>query len=292
MKVVGYVRVSSESQIENTSIVEQEERIQAYCKAQGWELIKIFRDEGLSGKQTEKRVGYNEMIEYVKRTTENIKAILVLKSDRIHRMLKNLLVMIQDELKPLDISFISVTEMFDTSSPQGMMFLQMIGSFAEFERELIYQRTKGGRISTAKNNKFAGGELPYGYEIVDEGVIKHQTQASIIKRIYQDYLEGYSMYKIAKKLNNEGISPKRSTKWTSQGIKNVLLNQVYKGIKIYDGKIEKNGIVQKGVFPRIVSAQLWNSVNEVIKRGGYTQEIRHENIKGVRLYEAKVSKWS
>ena len=66
MKVVGYVRVSSESQIENTSIVEQEERIQAYCKAQGWELIKIFRDEGLSGKQTEKRVGYNEMIEYVK----------------------------------------------------------------------------------------------------------------------------------------------------------------------------------------------------------------------------------
>ncbi|HFV2809467.1 TPA: recombinase family protein, partial [Streptococcus agalactiae] len=53
MKVVGYVRVSSESQIENTSIVEQEERIQAYCKARGWELIKIFRDEGLSGKQTE-----------------------------------------------------------------------------------------------------------------------------------------------------------------------------------------------------------------------------------------------
>ena len=77
------------------------------------------------------------------------------------------------------------------------------------------------------------------------------------------------MYKIAKKLNNEGISPKRSTKWTSQGIKNVLLNQVYKGIKIYDGKIEKR-IVQKGVFPRIVSSQLWNSVNEVIKRGIYT----------------------
>ncbi|HFH7542394.1 TPA: recombinase family protein, partial [Streptococcus agalactiae] len=128
--------------------------------------------------------------------------------------------------------------------------------------------------------------------IIDEGVIKHKTQASIIKRIYQDYLEGHSMYKIAKKLNNEGISPKRSTKWTSQGIKNVLLNQVYKGIKIYDGKIEKNGIVQKGVFPRIVSSQLWNSVNAIIKRGGHIQGIRNENIKGVRLYETKVSKWS
>ena len=53
------------------------------------------------------------------------------------------------------------------------------------------------------------------------------------------------MYKIAKKLNNEGISPKRSTKWTSQGIKNVLLNQVYKGIKIYDGKIEKTALYKR-----------------------------------------------
>ncbi|MDZ4443502.1 recombinase family protein [Bacillus cereus] len=88
------------------------------------------------------------------------------------------------------------------------------------------------------------------------------------------------------------MRPKRSTKWTSQGIKNVLLNQVYKGIKIYDGKIKKNGIVQKGVFPRIVSSQLWNSVNDIIKRGGHTQGIRNENIKGVRLYETKVSKWS
>lgn len=265
MKVVGYVRVSSDSQIENTSIAEQEERIQAYCKAQGWELASIFRDEGVSGKQTEKRVGYNEMLEYVKNPSNNIKAILVLKSDRIHRMLKNLLVMIQDELKPLDISFISVTEMFDTSSPQGMMFLQMIGSFAEFERELIYQRTKSGRISTAKNEKFAGGELPYGYEVADDKVIKHETQALIVKRIYKEYLEGNSMYKIAKRLNAEGISPKRSTKWTTQGIKNMLVNQVYKGIKTYDGRIEKNGIVQKNVFPRIVSSQLWNSVNDVIK---------------------------
>lgn len=74
------------------------------------------------------------------------------------------------------------------------------------------------------------------------------------------------MYKIAKKLNNEGISPKRSTKWTSQGIKNVLLNQVYKELKYMTVK-SKKAALYKGSIPRIVSSQLWNSVNEVIKRG-------------------------
>jgi DNA invertase Pin-like site-specific DNA recombinase len=165
-KVVGYARISSDSQIGNTSIAEQVRKIEAYCISQGWELTKTFIDEGESG-STKERGGYRDMMQYIEQTENEISGIVVLKADRIHRRLKNLLELIEDELEPKGIAFISVSENFDTSTPQGMLFLQMIGSFAEFERKIINERTKSGRIATARENKYAGGGVPYGYQVVN-----------------------------------------------------------------------------------------------------------------------------
>lgn len=109
-------------------------------------------------------------MQYIEQKENEISGIVVLKADRIHRRLKNLLELIEDELEPKGIAFICVSENFDTSTPQGMLFLQMIGSFAKFERKIINERTKGGRIATAKENKYAGGAPAYGY-YVQNGVI-------------------------------------------------------------------------------------------------------------------------
>lgn len=106
-KVVGYARISSDSQIENTSITEQKERIEAYAKSQGWKLERIFVDEGFTG-STDDRDGYKEMLEYIKKPDNEVSAIIVVKADRIHRSLKNLLILIEDVLEPNGIAFISV----------------------------------------------------------------------------------------------------------------------------------------------------------------------------------------
>lgn len=149
MKVVGYARTSSNAQIENTSIEEQKKKIEAYCFAHDYELVEVFVDEAKSA-TTNNRESYQEMMGFVKDPKNEIKAMVVLRADRIHRKLKNLLIMVEDELEPNGVAFVSVSEKFDTSSAQGMLFLQMIGSFSEFERKIINERTRSGRLAKAK----------------------------------------------------------------------------------------------------------------------------------------------
>lgn len=261
-RVVGYARISSDSQIENTSIAEQVKKIEAYCISQGWEFAGIFKDEGESGSTTE-REGYRDMMQYVQQAENEVTGIVVVKADRIHRRLRNLILLIEDELEPKGIAFISVSENFDTSTPSGMMFLQMIGSFSEFERKTINERTKGGRIATAKGNKYAGGAPAYGYRVQNGVIIVDEHQAQTVKNIFQLYVEGNNPYKIVCKLNRAGIRTKTGKDWTVVQIQNILNNETYTGFNTYNGQKERNGIRQKDVFPRIISRQLWNKARQV-----------------------------
>lgn len=271
-KVVGYVRVSSEGQKENTSIQEQVKRIAAYCVSQNWELTQMFCDEAKSASCTDEREAYRDMIAHVSDPSNDVQAIIVFKSDRIHRHLKNLLIMIEDELEPSGIAFISVSENFDTSSAQGRLTLQMLGSFAEFERNLINERTRYGRISTARSGKYAGGKLPYGYKLVGNQIVVHEEEAQIIRRIFQMYLEGRSYATIATTLNRssevnlddsespEGAKPKQ---WSRTSICYLLRNDAYIGIYRYDGKKERNNLQHKTVIPAVVTKQQFNKVQRM-----------------------------
>ncbi|MED2254675.1 MULTISPECIES: recombinase family protein [Brevibacillus] len=261
-KWVGYVRISSDSQMENTSISEQVRQIEAFCVSQGWQLAAIFKDEGVSGSTIE-RDGYQDMLYYIQQPEHEVGGIVVTKSDRIHRQLNHLLDLIEEELEPNGMAFISVTERMDTSTPQGKIFLQMLGGFAEFERATINERTKNGRIATARKNQYAGGGVPYGYRLLNGNMVLDEQQASIVKHIFQEYVEGTNPYRIAKLLNKAGILTKTGKAWTVVQVTNILRNETYTGFNTYNGQKEQNGIRQKDVFPRIISRQLWNKARQV-----------------------------
>ncbi|WP_027086816.1 recombinase family protein [Cohnella panacarvi] len=265
--VVGYVRISSDSQRDNTSVAEQKKRIQAYCTSQNWHLKGIFVDEAKSGSKIDERIEYAKMLEFAQDKCNQIDAIIVFKSDRIHRHLKNLLIMIEDDLQPHDIAFISVSENFDTSTPQGMLTLQMLGSFAEFERNLINERTRSGRVVTAKSGKYAGGKIPYGYAIMDGKFIINDFEAKIVREMFQMYSEGKSYGFIAKYISSyfkqSGDNPESSDankNWSRTSICYILRNASYTGLLSYDGKKEKNQIQVKASIPAIISKQLFNKV--------------------------------
>ncbi|MED3921210.1 recombinase family protein [Priestia aryabhattai] len=258
-KVIGYVRVSSESQLENTSISEQKRKIEAYCSSQDWQLVELFIDEGFSGSNI-KRPGYQNMMKYLSDNSNEIEAVVVLKMDRAHRNQLNLLKFIKEELSALEVDFVSVTESFDTSTHIGRMMLGILSTFGEFERETINERTKGGRLARANENKRAGGSIPYGYKLEDGQVKADEAQSKVVKRIFTEYLEGDSANKIAKRLNNEGIKPKRGKAWTAKQVLLTVKNETYTGFNTYNGKKEKNNIRQKGIFKAIISRQLWNKV--------------------------------
>ena len=248
--VVAYVRVSSQSQIENTSIETQIEKIELHCKLHDINIIKIFKDEGISAKDIE-RPSYSEMIDYILDKNNNIDSVIVYKSDRLHRSLKNLLITIEDIFIPNHISFISITEQFNTSNAQGMLFLQMLGSFAEFERKIINERTRSGRLSKGKAELYMGGRVPFGYTLVDnDRLTLNYDEVDTIKDIFKMRTKGISIGKIALKHN-----------MSKSKIHYILNNKVYMGIYNYNGKKEKNKVSFK--IPPIVSNYIWNKANSI-----------------------------
>lgn len=152
-------------------------------------------------------------------------------------------------MEPNDVAFVSVSENFDTSSPQGMLMLQMLGSFAEFERNLINERTRSGRVVIARSGKYAGGKIPYGYVLQDEQIVIDETEAYMIKQIYRMYLEGKSYAYIAEHLNglqrdaldDSGCSEKPPAKqWSRTSICSILRNATYTGVYSYNGRKEQS----------------------------------------------------
>lgn len=258
-KIVGYARVSSESQVDNTSIGLQIEKINDYAKLHDLSVSKIFTDEGLSGSKDD-RPQYLAMMEYLT-TNNDIHAIVVLKADRVHRSARNLLNMIY-ELNEVDVSLVSITESFiNTETSQGRLFITMMGGFSEFERDMINERTQSGRVKKGKSKKYAGGRVPYGYDLLDsDTMVLNDHESIVVKKVYELRKEGKSLQKVADELNNNGTMNKKGKPWSKQAIDYMLKNKVYTGEYEYHGDIEQNNISFN--IPRVVSMQLWNRVNK------------------------------
>ena len=246
-RVVTYLRVSTANQVDNTSIETQREKIKLYCKLNDIQIVEEFKDEAISAKHEHTREDYQRLIKFIADKENKIDAIMVYKSDRIHRSLRNLMNMIS-YLQKLKIDFISITEQFDTSTAQGMLFLQMLGSFSEFERKLIAERTKSGRIANHKKELSSGGRPPFGYKMEDKKLVINEKEAEIVKEIFKLRNKGKTLEFIGNKF---GMSKQR--------IHGIIKNQTYTGKYTYNGKVEKNNFVLD-VEP-IVSRYTYNKAN-------------------------------
>ena len=153
-----------------------------------------------------------------------------------------------DYLKERNIDFISITEQFDTSTAQGLLFLQMLGSFAEFERKLIAERTKTGRIANGKKEVHPGGREPFGYRLENKVYKINEDEAEIVRKIFKMRAKGMSLRLIG---NEVGMSKQR--------VHYILKNKMYTGRFEYDGDVEHNGISYK--VERIISDYMFNKVN-------------------------------
>lgn len=163
------------------------------------------------------------MINLVKEN--DIDMIIVYKNDRIHRSLYNLSAMIY-ELQEYQVALVSVTDMFDTSTPQWMLFLQMLGSFAEFEIAVINERTKNGRIARLNEKIWVGGKPSLGYKINKDGKFEiDEEEAKIVKDIFKLRVKDLSFAKIG---NKYGFSKQR--------VDYILKNKNYIGVFQYYGK--------------------------------------------------------
>ncbi|MGE7604035.1 recombinase family protein [Peribacillus sp. NPDC097675] len=263
-----YCRVSTDEQArEGVSLDEQQERLTAYCRAMGWsEVPLLFIDDGYSAKNLE-RPQLMRLLEAMKKG--EISKILVTKLDRLSRRLLHLLELIES-FHQINVSFISISEAFDTNTPAGRLTLQVLGAVAEFERERIRERVFENMYHAASHGKWLT-QSPYGYRLKDKELVIYEPEAKIVQQIYDWYLEeGNGYYTIAKKLNDQNIPSRQNKEWSIRSIKLMLTNPVYKGTLVWNRldsskkkrfeKDEKDWVVLDDALPNIINKDAWDKV--------------------------------
>lgn len=262
---IAYYRISTTGQEDNTSLDEQKRRVKACCEAKNIDLVQEFKDTASGGNCD--REGYQKALDYMEENA--VDCIVVLKLDRIHRNQQNLLVF-ESNLREKGIAFISVCEDIDTSSPLGKLIFQILGSFAEFERNLTNERTKGGRIAKLKKEvtpgdkpPTAGGKPPYGYAKNWDSI---PDEADNVKRFFKEYLRCKSLGKLQKFAKDEKMQTRHEKDFSRQSLHVILTNRAYLGEYRYDGKKEHHGKIFKKHHDAIITPQLFGRVQHALKK--------------------------
>lgn len=226
--VACYCRVSTENQIENYSIDEQKERLGAFCKARGWAKPVMFVDPGFSGGNLD-RPALRSMLEQVK--AGKFSVVCVYKLDRLSRSQKDTLYLIEDVFNKLGVSFVSVCENFDTSTPFGKAMVGILSVFAQLEKDQITERFTMGRIGRAKSGLFhGGGNSPVGYDYVDGKLVVNRFRAAQVQEVFRLFAQGHSVNSIQREMNEKYGG------WSSHTlVYNTLKNSVYIGMVKFGG---------------------------------------------------------
>jgi site-specific DNA recombinase len=236
-KIIGYCRVSTDNQKDEGTIDIQRQALKEYAELKGYELVKTFEDEGVSG-GLEDRAGLAEMFSFLEdKENKEVEAVLIFKLDRLARDLYIQEHLIK-KLESLGKGIISTKEAdLDSDDPMRKAFRQFMGIVSELEKAFITMRLSGGRISKIKTKSlYAGGGVALGYTSKDKDLVINEKQAETIKRIFKmKKRQRKGLREIARVLNEQGIPTARGGEWHAGTIKYILANPLYKGVMEYSG---------------------------------------------------------
>lgn len=262
-KVAGYVRVSTDNQLDNYSLEEQASRIRSYCDAKGWILNKLYRDGGYSGGNIN-RPALQQMLLDIE--AGKIDTIVVYKLDRLSRSQKDTLLLIEDKFIAYQVAFISINENFDTSTPFGRAMIGMLSVFAQLEKDQITERFTMGRIGRAKKGFYHGGpKAPTGYDYINGELIINEYEALQVKEVFRLYLEGNSIHAIKRQMQQKYTN--KHGNWSSHTlVTNILHNEVY------IGKIKFKDTLYQGLHEPLLAEDTFYEVQNLLKNQRNTKE--------------------
>ena len=268
-----YTRKSSDEGLEQdfNSLDAQREACEAYIKSQrheGWQAFPgRYVDGGFSG-GTMERPGLQRLLSQVK--AGKVDVIVVYKVDRLTRSLSDF-AKIVDVFDAHDASFVSVTQQFNTTTSMGRLTLNVLLSFAQFEREVTGERIRDKIAASKKKGMWMGGYPPLGYEAVDRKLSIHAQDAQTVRRIFQKYAELGSVRKLKEALDAAGIVSKvRKTHtgriWGGRPFARGALYAMLQN-RIYLGEIVHKGEAYPGEHEAIIERDLWEKVQKTLEAG-------------------------
>ena len=266
-----YTRKSTEEGLDmdyNTLDAQREagEKYVEAMKHEGWRIIPdLYDDGGFSGGNMD-RPGLKKLIEDIK--AGRIDTVVVYKVDRLTRSLADFAKLVE-VFDAYGTSFVSVTQHFNTQDSMGRLTLNILLSFAQFEREVTGERIRDKFAASKKKGMWMGGPPPLGYDVVDRKLIINPVEAEQVKYIFETYvLLGGSVSLVLKKLNDEGYKTKSYTSRTGQRrgghkygtatVKTILRN------RLYIAEVHHKGTYYPGQHRPIISMELFNKAQEVL----------------------------
>lgn len=255
-----YTRKSSEEGLEQdfNSLDAQREACEAYIKSQmheGWVLIeKQYNDGGFSGGNME-RPAFQELLSDIE--SDEIDIVVVYKVDRLTRSLMDFAKII-DIFDKHETSFVSITQQFNTTTSMGRLTLNILLSFAQFEREVTGERIRDKFAASRKKGMFMHGIAPIGYIKKDGILYEDKEHSHKIKTIFEKYIEFKSVAKLHNYLNANQIYTRTGKSFRKGNLHRILRN------KVYIGKIEHKNEVYEGLHDGIIDEKTFNKVQKIM----------------------------
>ncbi|MGE0093094.1 MAG: recombinase family protein [Alphaproteobacteria bacterium] len=275
-----YTRKSSEEGLEQefNSLQAQREACEAFISSQrheGWRLIRTpYDDGGYSGGSME-RPGIQALLKDVQ--ARQIDVVVVYKVDRLTRSLSDFAKMVE-AFDANGVSFVSVTQQFNTTTSMGRLTLNILLSFAQFEREVTGERIRDKFAASRRKGMWMGGTIPLGYDLKNRKLVVNAREAAQVREIFETYARVRCVRKLKAELEARGVRTKswksaagvtRGGKSLSRGsLYNLLRNRLYLGEAVHKGK------AHPGEHTAIVSDELWNKVQKTLEANRSHRKLR------------------
>ena len=269
-----YTRKSSEEGLEQefNSLDAQREACEAFVRSQkheGWSILpQLYDDPGYSG-GTMERPALKRLLADI--AAHRIDAVVVYKVDRLTRSLSDF-AKIVEVFDAHSVSFVSITQAFNTTTSMGRLTLNVLLSFAQFEREVTGERIRDKIAASKKKGLWMGGQPSLGYDVKDRKLVVNEAEAAIVRMIFRRYLELGSVRALKAALDEEGVVSKQRTaadgspyggKSFSRGALYLMLQN-----RIYRGEIVHKGAAYPGEHAPIIDEDLWSSVQLRLEANG------------------------
>jgi site-specific DNA recombinase len=269
-----YTRKSTEEGLEQefNSLDAQRESAEAFIASQqheGWTcLAERYDDGGYTGGNMD-RPGLARLMADIE--AGRVDCVVVYKVDRLSRSLLDFARMME-AFERHQVSFVSVTQQFNTSTPMGRLMLNVLLSFAQFEREIISERTRDKIAATRRKGKWSGGRPLLGYDVVSTKLVVNAEEAGMVCQIFALYLAYQALLPVVQELARRGWTTKRWTtkKGKVQGGRPFTKNRLYELLTnvVYIGKVRYKSEVHAGEHDAIVDEEVFRQVQAMLAANG------------------------
>ncbi len=272
-----YTRKSSEEGLEQSfnSLEAQREACQAYIASQkheNWRALSTHYDDGGYSGGSMERPALQHLLADI--DAGKVDTVVVYKVDRLTRSLADFAKIIE-RFDARQVSFVSVTQQFNTTSSMGRLTLNVLLSFAQFEREVTGERIRDKIAASKRKGMWMGGTLPVGYDLCGRKLVVNAQEAAQVKRIFELYLELGCVSKLKERLGREGFKSKVRTGRSGEkaGGNSYARGALYCLLQnpIYIGKIRHRDAVYEGEHEAIIPQKLWERVQERLRVNGVTR---------------------